>query len=202
MRPARTVTTGACAVCDRNLLVGERATRFAPNGDDYVDVCPLCVDIALDYGWIKEGSPTTPTVAQDRRRRSLNLAGIFGARRPASAPVVSEPILRRLSASELAVVEAAESFNASQYRRTVAGIAKSLGQPQVSIVALSGVNTEVAITIAWDISWYQYRVSFESQQPVRLEERGHEVDELDDLFKSWNTELADDGRLVPQVARV
>ena len=70
------------------------------------------------------------------------------------------------------MVEAADLFNASPYRRSVGGIAKSLGPPHVSVVPLSGVNTEVVVTIAWDISWYQYRVLFDSAQPVRLAERG------------------------------
>ena len=77
------------------------------------------------------------------------------------------------------MVEAADLFNASAYRRTIAGIAKSLGMPKVSIVPLSGVNTEVVITVAWDISWYQYRVTVDSAQPVRLEERGLELSEVD-----------------------
>jgi len=50
-----------CAICDRTLLVGERTTRFSPEGVDFVDVCPLCQDIAAEQGWLKEGSPTTPT---------------------------------------------------------------------------------------------------------------------------------------------
>ncbi len=99
-------------------------------------------------------------------------------------------------------VEAAELFNASTYRRTVGGIARSLGPPKVSIVPLSGVNTEVVVTVAWELSWYQYRVSFDAAQPVRLEERGLEVDELETMFLDWNTELAEDGRLVPNIARV
>ena len=92
---------------------------------------------------------------------------------------MSEPILRRLSKPEQAIVEAAELFNASTYRRTVGGIARSLGEPKVSIVPLSGVNTEVVVTVAWELSWYQYRVSFDAPQPVRLEERGLELDELE-----------------------
>ncbi len=70
------------------------------------------------------------------------------------------------------MVEAADLFNASQYRRTVGGIGKSLGEPRVSVVPLSGVNAEVVVTVAWDICWYQYRVSPESENPVRLEGRG------------------------------
>src|SRR5205823_10157707 len=83
--------------------------------------------------------------------------------------VASEPILRRLSEAELAMVEAVDLFNASQYRRTVAGIGKSLGEPRVSVVRLSGINAEAVVTVAWDISWYQYLVSPASGHPVRLE---------------------------------
>src|SRR5213592_4707942 len=80
------------------------------------------------------------------------------SRKPAVEPVVDEPILRRLSEPELAMVEAADLFNESAFRRTIAGIAKSLGEPQASIVPLSGTNNEVVVSVAWDISWYQYRV--------------------------------------------
>ena len=100
------------------------------------------------------------------------------------------------------MVEAADLFNASAFRRTVAGVAKSLGAPRASILPLSGVNKEVVLTIAWDISWYQYRVTPDSAQPVRLEERGHELAELDQLYKDWNAHLDGDRRLVPDIARV
>src|SRR4029077_8611819 len=98
---------------------------------------------------------------------------ILGTRpRTAEETIVSEPILRRLSDHEQAMINAADLFNASQYRRTVGGIGKSLGTPQVSVVVLSGVNSEVVLTVAWEISWYQYRVSPESDNPVRLQGRG------------------------------
>jgi hypothetical protein len=116
--------------------------------------------------------------------------------------VVDEPILRRLSERELAIVEAAELFNESAFRRTVAGIAKSLGEPKTSILPLSGVNSEVVLTVAWDISWYQYRITPDSGQPVRLAERGHEPADLESLFTSWNAHLSPDGRIVPEIARL
>src|SRR6266487_3976506 len=134
MRITRQAQAQSCAICERTLLMGERATRFSPSGD-----------------------------------------GAF--------------------------VDAADLFNASAYRRTVGGIAKSLGAPEASIVPLSGVNTEVAITVAWDISWYQYRVTPDAPQPVRLEQRGHDPSELDAKFAEWNATLADDGRLVPSIER-
>lgn len=190
-----------CAICERTLLVGERSVRYSADGEGYVDVCPLCQETALEYGWIKEGSPTTPVVA-DRRRRSW-FSSFFGdTRRPAVEPVVDEPILRRLSEPELAMVEAAELFNESAFRRTIAGIAKSLGEPKASIIPLSGTNGEVVLTVAWDISWYQYRISPDSGQPVRLAERGHEPRELETLFTGWNAKLTGDGRIAPDIAKV
>src|SRR5215207_6943475 len=53
-----------CAICDRSLLTGERAVRYAPQGGEFLDVCPLCQEIALEYGWVKEGTPTTPTARE------------------------------------------------------------------------------------------------------------------------------------------
>jgi hypothetical protein len=193
-----------CSICERSLLMGERAMRFSPSGnDEFVDVCPLCQESALEYGWVKEGSPTTPMVRAERRRRrrSPALARLLGTK-PGSErePAVPEPILRRLSETELALVEAADLFNGSDYRRTVEGIAKSLGPPRASIIPLSGSSGELVVTVAWDISWYQYRVSPESGQPIRLAGRGQDVRELEPGFVRWNASVESDGRLVPDIA--
>ena len=200
--PQATIATRTCAICERTLLVGERSVRYSPDGAGFVDVCPLCQEVALDYGWVKEGSPTTPVVGDRRRKRLGALAALFESRKPPVERVVDEPILRRLSESERAMVEAADLFNESAFRRTVAGIAKSLGKPRASIVPLSGVNTEVVLTVAWDISWYQYRITSESGQPVRLAERGHDPRQLEGKFMSWNAKLTPDGRIVPDISPV
>ena len=201
MRVTKATVRRACAVCERTLLQGEYALRFSPDGVEFVDVCPLCQDIALDYGWVREGGPMSPVYASHSRRRP-RWAQLLGVKNGEPEPVVPEPILRRLSDSELEVVEAADHFNGSQFRRTVGGIAKSLGTPSISIVPLSGVNTEIVITIAWDISWYQYPVTPDLAQPVRLAERGHELDELDPMFTDWNAHMVEDGRIVPDIAKV
>src|SRR5207247_8860356 len=142
---------------------------------------------AVEHGWVKEGSPTTPTVPNQRRRRRRGLASLFDPRRqPPDDPVVAEPILRRLSVREQQMVEAADIFNASDYRRTRGGSPQRLGEPQASIVPLSGGSGELAVTVAWDISGYPYRVTPDSAQPVRLAERGHELGELDTAYQRWN----------------
>ena len=204
MRVTRASVTRICAICERTLLMGEHALRFAPDGREFVDVCPLCTEIALEYGWVREGSPVSVTVPDAPRRGRLSLSAILGtgARRAAEAPVAGEPILRRLSEPELAIVEAADLFNTSPFRRTIQGVARSLGDPQASIVPLSGVSGEMAITVGWEISWYQYRVSPDAAQPVRLAERGQHLSELEAKFTAWNAKLSEDGRLMPDIARV
>jgi len=206
MRVTKVATTQTCAVCERTLLMGERALRFSPGeGAELVDVCPLCQEVAVEAGWIREGAPTTPTLEGGRRRRrKRNLVEVLGLARASDEGALAqqEPILRRLSEGEVALLEAADLFNGSAYRRTVGGIAKSLGEPHASIVPLSGTSGELAVTVAWELSWYQYRVSPDSAQPVRLERRGHELDELEDGFKDWNAQVEDEGRLVPEIARI
>ena len=64
------------------------------------------------------------------------------------------------------------------------------------------MNAEVVLTVAWDISWYQYRVSPDSDNPVRLEGRGHDPDELEGAFAEWNAHVLEDGRVVPDIARL
>ena len=190
-----------CSICERTLLVGELAVRFAPDGiDEFVEVCPLCQETALDHGWIREGSPIGPAVRHTRRRRPLSLGAILGgSRRAEPETIVAEPILRRLSSDEQAQLEAAALFNASDAMRTVDGISRSLGEPKASIVVLPGPNTEVVVTIAWEISWYQYRVSPGSSQPVRLAERGLEPGELDPKFANWTARIEPGAGILPDI---
>src|SRR5258706_10757090 len=104
MRVTTVSTVHACAVCERTLLLGERAVRFSPgDGEELVDVCSLCQERALDAGWVKEGSPTTPTINGSRRRRR-GLGWHFGVTRAADEEPLAqqEPILRRLSEEEIA----------------------------------------------------------------------------------------------------
>ena len=113
----------ACAICERTLLMGEHAVRFSPNGEDFVDVCPLCNETALDHGWVREGLPFSPALQQPFRRRRSLWSSLLGARPLEEQPVVEEPLLRRLTDDEVAIVEAAELFNASTFLRTVNGVA-------------------------------------------------------------------------------
>ena len=185
-----------CSVCRRRLLLGEEATRFSTGNSEWVSVCALCRDAASESGWVKEGAPVAPVVAERRGR----------LRRVPGRSTRSEPMPGRLEAvpdpdpghggyEQHALIAATELFNESAFRRTVAGIGKSLGAPQVSLMHLSGTHPEVVITVAWEISWYQYRVAFDSGQPIRLAERGYELHGLDARFTRWNASLDPDMRI-------
>jgi len=204
MRVTKANVTRTCAVCERTLLMGEHTLRFSPDGAEFVDVCPLCSEVALDHGWVREGHAVSPALQQHpRKRRQKTLwQTLLGAREEEAEPVVAEPVLRRLSDDELALVEAADLFNQSTFRRTVAGVARSLGRPKVSIVPLPGVNAETVLTFAWDITWYQYRVTPEAAQPVRIADRGHDIAEVEETFAQWNASFDESDWLVPDLAVV
>src|SRR6185503_13674065 len=188
MRVTKASVRRGCAVCERTLLQGEVALRFSPEGVEFVDVCPLCQDAALDYGWVREGGPMSPALSSTRaRRKRTRWSQILGVSNGVEAqPVVPEPVLRRLTDSEAALVEAADLFNASLFRRTIEGVAKALGAPLVSIIPLSGVNSELVLTFAWEITWYQYRVLPEAGQPIRLADRGADISEIEAAFTVSN----------------
>ena len=82
---------------------------------------------------------------------------------------------------------AASRFNASEAARTVAGLTRTLGEPRVSIGAAAGTADAARITVAWDLTWYQWAVaSGEREQPVAELARGTEIDQLDAAARQWN----------------
>jgi hypothetical protein len=84
---------------------------------------------------------------------------------------------------ELAVTR----FNASEAARTVAGLTRTLGEPRVSIGAAAGSAESARITIAWDLTWYQWAVaSGEREAPVAELARGTELEQLDPAARQWN----------------
>jgi hypothetical protein len=180
-----------CSVCGRTLLLGERLITYRrPEGGDEARVCELCIDEADARGWLREGAPTPPVTPAPARRRGLKARLV--PRRRESAPEPFEPEL--LPANPRETVEAGlELFNESDHPRTVSGIARTLGVPRVSVVRRS--QREVVVTVAWDLSWYQYRIDMLGSDPVTLQRRGDELEEIDSRFQEWNAQAEPDGTL-------
>jgi hypothetical protein len=98
--------------------------------------------------------------------------------------------------SQLKLERAIELFNTSEHLRTVTGLARTLGPPQVSATASGGSAAEVLLTVAWDISWYQFVVDLsDSSDPVRVESQGQEISELTEVVRNWNARVEADGSL-------
>ena len=82
---------------------------------------------------------------------------------------------------------AVSRFNASDAARTVAGLTRTLGEPRISVGAAAGSPGAARITVAWELTWYQWRVgSGEGEGPVAELARGTELDQLDAAARQWN----------------
>jgi hypothetical protein len=91
---------------------------------------------------------------------------------------------------------ALERFNASEQAHTVAGLTRTLGPPWVSIGAAAGSPSEIRITVAWELSWYQWGVDLRDEgRPVYQIDKGYEVDQLDAPARHWNAQAEAGGRL-------
>jgi len=95
------------------------------------------------------------------------------------------------------VERALDLFNASDHQRTVAGLVRSLGAPWATAVADVEASSMVTVVVAWELSWYRYRVDLgDEREPVALQEKGEEIEQIDSTLREWNAGLDDRGRLV------
>jgi hypothetical protein len=92
--------------------------------------------------------------------------------------------------------DAVDRFNESPSTRTVSGLMRTLGRPRVSIGAAAGSPSEVRITVAWELSWYQWAVDVgDDYRPVFELGNGGELTQLDGSARFWNGGVAESGRI-------
>lgn len=134
-------------------------------------VCDLCRGRAEQLGWVDPAAP-----------------GANVGRRPDPEP--TESPRGRLE-------RAAGRFNASDAARTVAGLTRTLGEPSVSIGSVAGSPSEVRVTVAWELCWYQWGVDLgDEMRPVFQLGKGDEVAQLDGSAQEWNARAGEGGRIV------
>jgi hypothetical protein len=160
-----------CAVCGRSILAGERTRSYMSPKEGSRLVCELCRGRAEQLGWI---DPAAPGANVGRR---------------VDVPEATESPQGRLE-------RAVARFNASEAGRTVAGLTRTLGKPLVSIGAAAGSPSEVRITVAWELGWYQWGVDLGDElRNVFQLDKGEEVDQLDGSARQWNARAEEGGRL-------
>jgi hypothetical protein len=98
--------------------------------------------------------------------------------------------------AQVKVERALELFNSSDHPRTIGGIARTLGPPWVHASPDGGAPSEVTIVVAWELSWYRYRVDLgDADEPILLLEKGDELAELEEPLREWNALADDNGHL-------
>jgi hypothetical protein len=190
-----------CAICGRTTLAGERVHGFVEGAEERA-VCELCVARAERLGWRRAGEPEPerPGDGHEGRWRLGRLRRSAPDRsapketptppkrvRPAPPPRVDEP-----NPFERAVAR----FNSSDAGRTAAGLTRTLGKPFASVGAAAGKPDEVRITVAWELSWYQWGVDIGDElRPVFQIDKGRELDQIDSAARQWNASVGEDGEL-------
>ena len=83
--------------------------------------------------------------------------------------------------AELKMERAVEVFNASPHPRTVAGVARSLGEPEVSVRTSDVEPSVVSLFVMWELSWYRFEVDLSDEAGgARRVAQGAELSELED----------------------
>jgi hypothetical protein len=100
--------------------------------------------------------------------------------------------------AEQKIASAIAVFNNSEHRRTVAGVARSLGAPDVSIHPNMEHSSLVDIVTSWELCWYRYQVDLSDEVPVvRVAAQGYELDELTPQERASNASYDEHGALGP-----
>jgi hypothetical protein len=95
------------------------------------------------------------------------------------------------------VERALDLFNGSSHQRTIAGLARTLGNPYVSAQPDAAQGSQVSVVVAWELSWYRYRVDLgDEADPVMMLDKGEEIEQIDDGLRDWNARLDADGRVL------
>jgi len=98
--------------------------------------------------------------------------------------------------ADLKMQRALEVFNASDHKRTVGGVARSLGAPEVSVRPLAERPSVVAIAVMWELSWYRYEVDLSDEAGgVRRDAQGDELSDLSEGERVPNAAADDRGGL-------
>jgi hypothetical protein len=98
--------------------------------------------------------------------------------------------------ADLKMQRALDVFNTSEHVRTVGGVARSLGAPEVCVRPLDERPSVVAITVMWELSWYRYEIDLSDEAGgVRRDAQGDELTELAEHERTGNAEADERGLL-------
>jgi hypothetical protein len=144
------------------------------------------------------GAQTVPEVDEDERyARPVPAAPEAPSRARAAEPSREPRHVRAVPTSaEQKVASAVELFNSSEHPRTVAGVARSLGVPDVAVQPSGQRASVVNVVVSWELCWYRYEADLSDEVPtVRVAGQGYELDELSEDERRGNAIADERGRL-------
>jgi hypothetical protein len=98
---------------------------------------------------------------------------------------------------EQKIASTVDLFNYSEHPRTVAGVARSLGAPTVSVAESLARSSMMHVVVSWELCWYRYEVDLGEERPtVRVADQGYELDELSPEELVANAAADDRGALL------
>jgi hypothetical protein len=162
--------------------MGRLRTRRTSAAEPAVEEPELELDPALaaeleDHPVVRERAPRKPDPVPDLPREPRHVRAV-----PTNA--------------ELKMERAVDVFNASEHPRTVAGVARSLGAPEVCVRTSEAEPSVVSIVVMWELSWYRYEVDLSDEAGgARRVAQGAELDELDEPDRQPNALADERGRL-------
>jgi hypothetical protein len=119
---------------------------------------------------------------------------------PRSRPKDPRHVRAVPTTAEVKVERALELFNGSDHRRTIAGLVRTLGPPWVAALPDVEQASEVSVVVAWELSWYRFRIDLgDEADPVVLLHKGEELEEIPEALRAWNATVDPDGRLLAGV---
>ena len=114
---------------------------------------------------------------------------------PEPAPELAETPAPEPDSPERRIRHAIGAFNDSDQPRVVAGLMRSLGEPNAAIAETGGEPATALVTIAWELSWYRWEVAADGTADVREVAKGGEVSEIDGGEPDWNAAVNEEGKL-------
>lgn len=149
------------------------------------------------------GAPRTAAGAHSDEAQAAQSASMITAPDPNAAAAQDGVAAHTGGDRATAAIEfALQAFNRGGYPRRVAGLARSLGLPEVSAAYDEDLDI-VVIVIAWELCWYRYRVDVYDEQPqARMIEEGRTLGQLHRADRLRNVQADDLGGLSLVVAAV
>jgi hypothetical protein len=127
----------------------------------------------------RAASRTEQPAPPDAEQEELETAAPPAARDAGAPPRETRHVRAVPTNADLKMARALDVFNTSAHPRRIAGVARSLGQPAVTVLPSATEGAIVAIVVGWELCWYRYEIDLADEAAgVRVSGQGAELTEL------------------------